>query len=114
MFTAKPPITTSEAKDNPAYLASAKDRDNGTKSEYSLAHSQDAYDRFAALVELPLTVLALLWLPVLVLPYIVSLPPDVNDTFEAIDLLRLGGIRPRIPGEAVPVAEPPVLCSTPS
>ena len=52
----------------------------------SLARSQDAYDRFAAAVELPLTVLALLWLPVLVLPYIVHLPTTVTDTFVAIDL----------------------------
>jgi voltage-gated potassium channel len=52
----------------------------------TLARSQDAYDRFAKVVELPLTILALLWLPVLVLPYIVHLSPTVTDTFEAIDL----------------------------
>ncbi len=51
----------------------------------SLARSQDAYDRFAALVDLPLTVLALIWLPVLVLPYVVHLPTDVQDTFAVID-----------------------------
>jgi voltage-gated potassium channel len=52
----------------------------------TLARSQDAYDGFAAAVELPLTILALLWLPVLVLPYIVHLSPVVKDTFLAIDL----------------------------
>ena len=52
----------------------------------TLARSQDAYDRFAAAVELPMTILALLWLPVLVLPYIVHLSTGVTDTFEAIDL----------------------------
>ena len=51
----------------------------------TLARSQDAYDRFAKVVELPLTILALLWLPVLVLPYIVHLSPTVTATFEAID-----------------------------
>ena len=47
--------------------------------------SQDAYDRFSAIVELPLTVLALLWLPVLVIPFVVTLPADVNATFAAVD-----------------------------
>jgi voltage-gated potassium channel len=51
----------------------------------TLARSQDAYDRFSAAVELPLTVLALLWLPVLVVPLVVDLRPDVADTFAAID-----------------------------
>ncbi len=52
----------------------------------TLARSQDAYDHFSAAVELPLTILALLWLPVLVLPYIVHLSDTVTATFEAIDL----------------------------
>ncbi len=52
----------------------------------TLARDQTAYDGFARAVELPLTILALLWLPVLVLPYIINLSPDVKDTFEAIDL----------------------------
>ena len=51
----------------------------------TLARSQDAYDGFARAVELPLTILALLWLPVLVLPYVIHLSPTVTDTFEAID-----------------------------
>jgi len=52
----------------------------------SLARSQDAYERFAAAVEAPLTVLALLWLPILLLPYVMHLPTTVTDTFDAIDL----------------------------
>jgi voltage-gated potassium channel len=51
----------------------------------SLAGNQDAYDRFDRIVELPLTVLSLLWLPVLVIPYVVTLPADVRDTFAVID-----------------------------
>jgi voltage-gated potassium channel len=57
-----------------------------TRGFQTLARSEDAYERFARAVELPLTVLALLWLPVLVLPYIIHLSPDVDETFEAIDL----------------------------
>jgi voltage-gated potassium channel len=47
--------------------------------------SQDAFDRFSAAVDLPMTVLALLWLPVLVIPFVVKLPSGVSATFEAID-----------------------------
>jgi voltage-gated potassium channel len=47
--------------------------------------TQDAYDRFSAAVELPLTVLALAWLPVLVIPFVVKLSPGVNLSFETID-----------------------------
>jgi voltage-gated potassium channel len=53
----------------------------------SLARSQDAYDRFSAAVGLPLTVLALLWLPVVVVPLVVPLPADVASTFNVIDYL---------------------------
>jgi voltage-gated potassium channel len=58
----------------------------GTRGVRTLARDQTAYDSFARAVELPLTILALLWLPVLVLPYIIKLSPGVNLTFEAIDL----------------------------
>lgn len=51
----------------------------------NLRRSQDAFDRFSAAVELPLTVLSLLWLPVLIIPFGVHLAPDIADTFEAID-----------------------------
>ncbi len=53
----------------------------------TLARSQDAYDRFSAAVELPLTILALLWLPILVLPLVARLPADIANTFNAIDYL---------------------------
>jgi voltage-gated potassium channel len=53
----------------------------------SLARSQDAYDRFSTAVDLPLTVLAVLWLPVLVVPLAVHLPAAVTATFETIDYL---------------------------
>jgi voltage-gated potassium channel len=53
----------------------------------SLARSQDAYDRFSAAADLPLTVLAVLWLPVLVVPLAVHLPAAVGATFETIDYL---------------------------
>jgi voltage-gated potassium channel len=54
---------------------------------HTLARSQKAYDRFSAVVELPLTILALLWLPILVLPLVASLPAGIADTFNAIDYL---------------------------
>jgi voltage-gated potassium channel len=47
--------------------------------------TQDAYDRFSAAVELPLTILALAWLPVLVIPFVIKLSPTLNLTFETID-----------------------------
>jgi voltage-gated potassium channel len=50
-----------------------------------LARSRDAYDRFSAAADLPLTVLALLWLPVLVVPLAVHLPASVAVTFSVID-----------------------------
>jgi len=50
-----------------------------------LGRSQDALDRFSAAVEFPLTVISLLWLPVLIVPYVVHLKPDLAHTFEAID-----------------------------
>lgn len=53
----------------------------------TLARSQDAYNRFSAAVELPLTILALLWLPVLVLPLAARLPAGIAGTFNTIDYL---------------------------
>jgi voltage-gated potassium channel len=50
-----------------------------------LGRSQDAFDRFSAAVELPLTILSLLWLPVLVVPLIVRLRAGIAGTFEGID-----------------------------
>ena len=43
----------------------------------ALARSQEAYDRFSAATNLPLTLLALLWLPLLVLPLVMGLPAGV-------------------------------------
>jgi voltage-gated potassium channel len=50
-----------------------------------LARSQDAYDRFSAAVDVPLTVLAVLWLPVLVVPLVTRVRPGVADSLDTID-----------------------------
>jgi len=50
-----------------------------------LGRSKEAYDRFSRSADIPLTVLALLWLPVLVVPLVVHLSAPVSDTFNAID-----------------------------
>jgi voltage-gated potassium channel len=50
-----------------------------------LKRSEDAFNRFSAAVGLPLTVLSLLWLPVLIFPFVMDLPPGVPQTFNAID-----------------------------
>lgn len=52
-----------------------------------LARSEEAYERFCDAVDIPLTVLALLWLPVLVIPLVVHLSGSVAATFDAIDYL---------------------------
>ncbi len=52
----------------------------------ALARSQGAYDRFSAATDLPLTVLAVLWLPVLVLPLVMHLPASVTHAFNLIDV----------------------------
>lgn len=51
----------------------------------SLGRSQDAYDRFSNAVALPLTILALVWLPILILPIVMHLTPGVATVFEAVD-----------------------------
>lgn len=53
----------------------------------ALARSQGAYDRFSAATDLPLTLLAVLWLPVLVLPLVINLPASVVRMFNLIDLV---------------------------
>jgi voltage-gated potassium channel len=53
----------------------------------SLARSQDAYDRFSAAVDLPLTILSLVWLPVLAVPLAVHLPAAVATGFDVVDYL---------------------------
>ena len=52
-----------------------------------LARSQNAYDRFSAATGLPLTILALLWLPILVIPFVTHLPAGVARAFSIIDYL---------------------------
>jgi voltage-gated potassium channel len=49
--------------------------------------SQDAYDRFSAAAELPLTILAVAWLPVLVVPLVVRVPAALADTLDTVDYL---------------------------
>jgi voltage-gated potassium channel len=50
-----------------------------------LSRSQEAYDRFSAAVALPLTVLALVWLPILIVPIVARLPTGIATVFDAID-----------------------------
>ena len=52
-----------------------------------LGRSQDAYDRFSAAVDVALTVLAVLWLPVLVIPLAVRITPGLAGTLDTIDYL---------------------------
>ena len=52
-----------------------------------LGRSQEAYDRFSAAVALPLTVLALVWLPILVIPIVAHLPAGVAAVFDAVDYI---------------------------
>jgi voltage-gated potassium channel len=54
-------------------------------AQRQLARNQDAYDRFSETVELPLTILAGLWLIVLIIPLAMHVPADVSDTFLFID-----------------------------
>jgi len=51
----------------------------------TLARSQAAYDRFSAASDLPLTILAVLWLPVLIIPLVTRLPAAAAATFDGID-----------------------------
>jgi hypothetical protein len=49
-----------------------------------LARSQDAYDRFSAVTAVPLTILALLLLPIPVVLLVGHLPAVITDTLEVI------------------------------
>jgi hypothetical protein len=53
----------------------------------SRGEEEDAYRRFSDLVDLPLTVLAIAWLPILVVPLLVSLHGGWDSTFNLIDYL---------------------------
>jgi voltage-gated potassium channel len=59
--------------------------DTGTVNP--LARSQDAYDRFSAAIEVPMTVLAVVWLPVLIVPAVARIPASAADALDAIDYL---------------------------
>ena len=50
-----------------------------------LGRSQDAYDRFSAAVDGPLTVLAVLWVPVLVVPLVTKVSPATSATLDTTD-----------------------------
>jgi voltage-gated potassium channel len=50
-----------------------------------LGKSQDAYDRFSAAVDGPLTVLAVLWVPVLVVPLVTRVSPATSDALDSVD-----------------------------
>ena len=52
-----------------------------------LGRSQDAYDRFSAAVDLPLTILAVAWLPVLVVPLVARVHGSVADSLDTVDYL---------------------------
>jgi voltage-gated potassium channel len=52
-----------------------------------LARNQDAYDRFSAVVDVPLMVLAVVWLPVLVIPLAAKLSAPVTDAFTTVDYI---------------------------
>jgi len=62
-------------------------REDKPRKTSGLSRSQDAYDRFSAAVDLPLTVLSLLWLPILIAPLVVHLSVNVTDAFNGIDYL---------------------------
>ncbi|MGA2804626.1 MAG: ion channel [Acidimicrobiales bacterium] len=50
-----------------------------------LGRSQEAYDRFSAAVDMPLTIAAVIWLPFLIIPLFVRLKGGVATTFDAVD-----------------------------
>lgn len=51
-----------------------------------LGRNQVAYERYVGATDVALMMLALLWLPVLIIPWVTKLPHDVAETFTAIDL----------------------------
>jgi hypothetical protein len=57
-----------------------------------LGRSQDAYDRFSAAVDGPLTILAVLWVPVLVVPLVIKVSPATSDALDSVDYVRLDRI----------------------
>jgi voltage-gated potassium channel len=49
------------------------------------ARSQDGYDRFSGQVDGPMMVLSILWLPVLIIPFVTTPKPGLADALNAID-----------------------------
>jgi len=73
-----------------------------------LGRSQDAYDRFSAAVDVPLTVLAVVWLPVLVIPLAVRITPGLIDLLViAVPILRWNS-----PSSGTPPALPSTISAT--
>lgn len=52
-----------------------------------LARSQEAYDRFARAVDGPMMVITILWLPVLIIPFLTHVHGAVAETFAIIDYM---------------------------
>jgi voltage-gated potassium channel len=52
-----------------------------------LGRSPEAYDRFTAAVEVPMTVLAVLWLPVLIVPVVTHVSPATANWLNTVDYL---------------------------
>jgi len=50
-----------------------------------IQRSPEAYERFIRAVDGPMTVLAIVWLPVLVVPLVAHLSPGISDAFKAVD-----------------------------
>ena len=54
-------------------------------SAEALREREVAFERFSKIVELPLTIIGILWLPVLVLPLVVRLQGSLASSFDLID-----------------------------
>jgi voltage-gated potassium channel len=54
---------------------------------FGLARNEDAYNRFSTAVDVPLTVITVLWLPVLIIPLITPVHGAVAETFALIDYM---------------------------
>jgi hypothetical protein len=55
-----------------------------------LARNQDAYDRFSRVVEVPMMVLTILWLPVLIVPLLHPVHGSVAETLAVVDSMVWG------------------------
>ena len=50
-----------------------------------LGRSQEAYDRFSTTVDVPLTIVAFVWLPFLIIPLFIRLKGGVAAAFDGVD-----------------------------